>query len=225
MKNIKTLAVIPARGGSKRLSRKNIIELRSKPLIYYTINAAKKCRFITDLILSSEDDEIIRVAKKYGIEVPFKRPKSLSGDKVRNIEVVQHALNFMEKKKNIKYDNLVLLQPTCPIRKSEHIDHAIKCLSNSKLNSAVSVKGPFKKRDPILKKIVNEVIVPYSKKDISFYIYNASIYAVKTKYFKKYKKFVSNKQIPIIMDKFHSIDIDDIFDLKLAEVAIRFLKK
>lgn len=99
MKNIKTLAVIPARGGSKRLSRKNIIELRSKPLIYYTIIAAKKCRYITDLILSSEDDEIIRVAKQYGIEVPFKRPRSLSGDKVRNIEVVQHALNFMEKKK------------------------------------------------------------------------------------------------------------------------------
>ena len=68
-------------------------------------------------------------------------------------------------------------------------------------------------------------IFPYSKKDVSFYIYNASIYAVKTKYFKKYKKLVSNKQIPIIMDKFHSIDIDDVFDLKLAEVAIRFLKK
>ena len=225
MKNIKTLAVIPARGGSKRLSRKNIIELKSKPLIYYTIIAAKKCKYITDLILSSEDDEIIRVAKQYGIEVPFKRPRSLSGDKVRNIEVVQHALNFMEKKKKIKYDNLVLLQPTCPIRKSEDIDYAIKCLSNSKLNSAVSVKGPFKKRDPILKKIVNGIVFPYSKKDVSFYIYNASIYAVKTKYFKKYKKLVSNKQIPIIMDKFHSIDIDDVFDLKLAEVAIRFLKK
>jgi len=225
LKNIKTLAVIPARGGSKRLNRKNIIKLRSKPLIYYTIEAAKKCKYITDLILSSEDDEIISVAKNYDIEVPFKRPRSLSGDQVRNIEVVQHAMNFMEKKKQIKYDNLVLLQPTSPIRKSEDIDHAIKYLSNSKLNTAVSVKGPFKKRDSILKKLVQGSIVPYSKKDDTFYIYNASIYAVKTSYFKKYKKLVSNKQIPIIMDKFHSIDIDDIFDLKLAEMALKFLKK
>ena len=225
----KALGVIPARGGSKRLPGKNIRMLAGKPLIAYTIEAAQKAKRLTDYLLSSEDEEIIKMARQYNAPVPFIRPAELSTDEVRNIDVVQHALEFMENKKRCTYDILVLLQPTCPIRDPEHINQAVTMLHNSELDSAVSIKGPYKKRDPILKAIRNGSLEDYipveDEKSIEpFYLYNASLYAVKRNYFVKNKKFISPKQIPLIMDPFHSIDIDTIEDFVIAESVINYLK-
>jgi len=224
----RVLAVIPARGGSKRLPRKNIRDLAGKPLIAYTIQATQKAKTLTDYLVSSEDNEILEVAHDYGAPIPFVRPKELAGDEVRNIETVFHAMKFMENIRGIKYDILVLLQPTCPIRDPAHIDEAVIKLWHSDLDSAVSVKGPFKKRDPILKTIRGGVLVDYcpvtDEKNIEpFYIYNASIYAVKRDYFVKERKLVSSKQIPIIMDDFHSVDIDTEADFIVAEAYMRYL--
>lgn len=224
------LGVIPARGGSKRLPHKNIKKLKDHPLISHTITAAKGSKLLTHFLVSSEDSEIIDVAKKYDAPVPFIRPSELATDKVRNIDVVYHALQFMEKKYKIVYDIIVLLQPTSPIRDSKHIDAAIDLLWQSDCESLASVKGPFKKRDPILKAIRNDLLEDYKpiikNEDWEpFYLYNASIYAVKRDYFMTNKKMISKIQIPLIMDQFHSVDIDTESDFLVAEAYMNFLGK
>jgi len=224
------LGVIPCRGGSKRLPRKNIKLMAGLPLIVYTIQAAEHSKRLTDYIVSSEDKEIIKIAKEYGAPVPFIRPAELATDDVRNIDVVDHALKFMENKKGIIYDILVLLQPTCPIRNPRHIDLAIEMLANSDLDTLVSVKGPFKKRDPILKAIRNDILEDYIPVDDirnvePFYLYNAALYAVKRNYFIQHKKLISPKQVPLVMDQFHSIDIDTEADFIIAEAYLKFMEK
>ncbi len=225
------LAVIPARGGSKRLPRKNILKIGEHPMIAYSIMAARKAISVTDWLVSSEDDEILEVARQYGAYTPFKRPKHLATDEVRNIDVVLHALEYMEREKGIIYDIIVLLQPTAPIRKASHIDEAVDRLWESGLPTLASVKGPYQKRDPILKRIDSEGnLIPYcndQKLDPRgpFYIYNAALYAVKRDYFVKEKRFVSEKQVPLVMDKYHSTDVDDIADLIVAETYLEQMKK
>jgi len=224
----RVLGVIPARGSSKRLPRKNILKLHGHPLIAYTVRAAQRSKLLTDYLVSSEDEEILNVARKYDAPTPFVRPPELAGDNVRNIDVVAHAMVFMESTKGIIYDILVLLQPTCPIRDPSHIDEAVSRLWQSGLDTAVSVKGPFKKRDPILKRIKNEVLEPFCltdgvERNEAFYLYNASIYAVKRDYFVRSNKLVSKKQIPIVMDIFHSIDIDTHADFLVAKTYLKHL--
>jgi len=225
----KVLAVIPARGGSKRLPRKNIKTINGIPLIAYTIEAAKNAKLLTDFLVTTEDAEILKVAKEYGAPTPFIRPESLSGDEIRNIETVNHALMFMEEKRGFQYDIVVLLQPTSPIRSSDHIDQAVRMLWNSKLPSLASVKGPYQKRDPILKRINSDgELVSYSSDPAldqrePFYIYNAALYAVKRDYFVRENKLISDIQVPLVMDKYHSTDVDDLADSLVAETYLQYL--
>lgn len=135
----KILAIIPARGGSKGVILKNIKPLAGKPLINYTIESAQQSQLIDRLILSSEDDNIIEVAKKSGVEIPFKRPNHLAGDNSSSLEVVQHAINFYEKK-NLYFDAMILLQPTTPFRKIGFIDKAIDKFLKGNYDALVSVR-------------------------------------------------------------------------------------
>jgi CMP-N-acetylneuraminic acid synthetase len=220
--------VIPARGGSKRLPRKNIQSLLGRPLIAYTIEAARKADSLSDFLVSTEEGEILRIAQSCGAPTPFLRPKELAEDQVRNNETVYHAMEFMENEKGVQYDILVLLQPTCPIRNPQHIDEAVNQLWTSDLDTAVSVKGPFKKRDPILKAIRKGVVEDYcpvkDEENVEpFYLYNASIYAVKREYFVRERKLISPRQAPILMDQLHSLDIDTEEDLFLVEASLRYL--
>lgn len=138
--NSKILAIIPARGGSKGVPRKNIRELAGKPLIAWTIEEAKKSKYIDRLILSTEDDEIIEVAKQYGCEVPFKRPIELAQDDTPGIDPVLHAIEQCP-----GYDYVVLLQPTSPLRTVDDIDGCIEqLLSSDGTNFCVSVTEPEK---------------------------------------------------------------------------------
>ena len=226
----KVLGVIPARGSSKRLPNKNIRMLAGKPLVAWTIEAAQKATRLTDYLVTSDALLIIDVAKNYGAPVPFTRPSELATDTVRNIEVVAHALKFMEKEKQIVYDIIVLLQPTSPIRNPAHIDLAVDMLWESDLDSVVSVKGPFKKRDPILKAIRNGVLEDYCPVEDPadtepFYMYNAALYAVKRDYFIKHKKLISPQQVPIIMDPIYSVDVDTEADFLMAETYLNYLAK
>ena len=118
---MKVLGVITARGGSKRVKRKNVKLLKDKPLIAWTIEAAQKSRFFNRLILSSEDEEIIQIALDYGLEVPFVRPEELATDEASSLDVVLHAV------KNIDFipDIVVILEPTSPMRTTEDIDWMI----------------------------------------------------------------------------------------------------
>lgn len=224
------IGIIPARGSSKRFPNKNIRMIAGKPLIAWTIEAAQKATRLTDYLVSSDALLIMDVAKNYGAPVPFTRPSELATDEVRNIEVVAHALEFMETKRQTTYDIIVLLQPTSPIRNPAHIDQAVDMLWQSDLDSAVSVKGPFKKRDPILKAIRDDVLEDYCPvKDPSntepFYLYNAALYAVKRDYFIQHKILISPKQIPIIMDPIYSVDVDTEADFLMAETYLNYLAK
>src|ERR1043166_8872100 len=131
----KVLAVIPARGGSKRLPRKNIMLLQGHPVIAYTIKAAQDAARLTDWLVSTDDDENSGIARRYGAPVPFMRPADIAGDRDRNNAVLRHAIDWMEKARGVRYDIIILLQPTCPIRKSEHIDQAVELLWASPLET------------------------------------------------------------------------------------------
>jgi CMP-N,N'-diacetyllegionaminic acid synthase len=226
----KVLGVIPARGSSKRFPNKNIRMLAGKPLIAWTIEAAQKAERLTDYLVSSDALLILDVARNYGAPVPFTRPSELATDTVRNIEVVAHALKFMEAKKQIVYDIIVLLQPTSPIRNPVHIDKAVDMLWQSDLDSVVSIKGPYKKRDPILKAIRNGVLEDYCPVDDPadtepFYLYNAALYGVKRNYFAQHNKLISPRQVPLMMDPIYSVDVDTEADFLMAETYMNFLAK
>ncbi len=136
---MKILGIIPARGGSKGLKRKNILPLGKKPLLQYTWESAKNSKLLTKVILSSEDVEIIEVAKGLGLEVPFKRPDNLSQDTTTSLEVVKHALHYFKEKGEL-FDAVCLLQPTTPFRESELIDKAIQKFISDSPDSLVSVR-------------------------------------------------------------------------------------
>src|SRR4051794_35989144 len=196
MADPQVLAVIPARGGSKRLPRKNVMLLKGHPLIAYTIKAAQEATRLTDWLVSTDDAEIAAVARDYGAAVPFTRPFHLAGDTDRNAGVIRHSMEFMEAKTGRRYDMLMLLQPTCPIRSGAHIDEAIELLWTSPLETLASVKGPIKKRDPYIKSVRDGVLVPYNPAEDprdweGCYTYNASIYAMKRDFFMREDALVS----------------------------------
>ena len=121
------LAIIPARGGSKGLPRKNVLPLVGKPLIAWTIDAAKKSKYIDKCILSTDNKEIASIAQSYNCEVPFMRPEELSCDETPSFSVVAHAVEFLKKNK-LQYDYLILLEPTSPLRDANDIDCAMENL-------------------------------------------------------------------------------------------------
>jgi CMP-N-acetylneuraminic acid synthetase len=137
-------------------------------------------------------------------------------------------MDWMERAQGIRYDILMLLQPTCPIRKSGHIDEAVELLWASDLDTLASVKGPIYKRDPNIKAIRNGVLEPYNPAENRkawepCYVYNASIYAMKRNFFLCEERFVSQRSVPIVMDRFHSADIDEEIDLLVAELYVQRL--
>lgn len=226
---LNTLGVIPARGGSKRIPRKNIQPLNGKPMVGYTIEACKNSQLLTDWLVSTDDIEIAHVSKNLGAHLPFIRPAEISDDNTRNIDVLIHALHYMEEITNKTYDLILLLQPTSPIRDARHIDLAISKMENSQLDTLASVKGPFFKRDPNLKKVNSDGhLVNYCNpmSDIpserAFYIYNASIYAMTRNHLLTKKSFISDVQEVLVMDDLHSIDVDEPLDLVLASAALKY---
>lgn len=214
----KALGVIPARGGSKRIPRKNIKPLCGQPLIAWTIRAAQQATKLTDWLVSTDDEEIADTCRSYGAPV-LMRPDELATDEVRNGEVLIHALELSERWNKVRYDIVLLLQPTCPIRDPKHIDQAIDLLAESTLETLASVRGPIEKRDPNIKALRNGILEPYGTG--SAYIYNASIYGMKRDFLLRERKFAADVSVPLVMDKLHSVDIDDAFDFAVAEAAMQ----
>lgn len=135
-KNKKFIAIIPARGGSKGIPRKNIIDVAGKPLIAYTIETALSSRYLDRVIVSTDDVEIAEVSKQYGAEVPFLRPAHLATDEANTIDTVMDTLERVDK----TYDYVVLLQPTQPLRTAQQIDEAIQQVVEKNQSSLVSVE-------------------------------------------------------------------------------------
>ena len=152
-KNKKILAVIPARGGSKGVPRKNIIEIGGHPLIKYTIDCGKNSKYLDRVVISTEDLLIKKVAEENGGDVPFLRPKELAEDTSKTIDCIVHAVDTL-KSMGEEYDYVMVLQNTVPLRKSWHIDEAIEMIVNSNERSLVSISEVDE--HPILMRTLNE---------------------------------------------------------------------
>ncbi|KLO21315.1 CMP-N-acetlyneuraminic acid synthetase [Marinitoga sp. 1197] len=224
----KFLAIIPARGGSKGIKDKNIINLKNKPLISYTIEAAKKSDVFDEIMVTTDSKKIAEVAKKYGASVPFLRPVELSTDTANSIDVIIHTLNYYINK-NINFDYFILLQPTSPLRKAEDILSAVKLLFEKNANSIVSIceveHSPLFSNtlpeDLNLSKFIREEVKNKRRQDLpKYYRINGAIYISKVDYFLKVKDFYSEKSYAYIMPADRSIDIDNYLDLKLAELLL-----
>ena len=202
------LAIIPARGGSKGVTRKNIRAVAGKPLIAWTIEEAKKSQYIDRLILSSEDAEIIEVAKSYGCEVPFVRPKELAQDHTSGIDPVLHALTLFP-----QYEYVVLLQPTSPLRSVKDIDNCIEQCIYKKAYSCVSVTQPDK--SPYWMYVLDENNRRQELPEV--YALNGAVYVAQSDLLYQKKTFVTMDSVAYCMPKERSLDIDTELDLQLAE--------
>ncbi len=224
----KILAIIPARGGSKGLPRKNIIDLNGKPLIAWTIEASLNSKYISKTVVSSDDDEILNISEKYNSET-IKRPSELALDTTSSEAVIKHVVEDL-KQKNQEFDYIILLQPTSPLRNSENIDNAFDLLfKKNKATAVISVceienklLKAFKQDDEGFIEGVSNNKYPFMRRqDLpKTYLSNGAIYIIRVDEFIKYNSFLTNKTISYIMNKNNSMDIDTKKDIEMARILI-----
>lgn len=230
-KGMTILGIIPARGGSKGLPRKNIRELVGKPMIAWTIERALASVYLDKVIVSTEDAEIAEVAKKYGADVPFMRPADLAGDKTPTIDVIIHAVNFF-KEKGIAFDYVVLLEPTSPLRKENDIDDAIRLLIDrqSDADSLVSVGEVHLEHPSLMKTVSDGYLVPYETTDKKIYrrqdmptVYfpYGVIYISKTGKLIETGTFYQERTIPYFIERWQNYEVDDIYDFICVEAILK----
>lgn len=219
------LAIIPARGGSKRLPRKNLVDLGGKPLIAWSIEAGLLSSYIDKVVVSSDDEEILAISKNRGVDV-IKRPKELATDTATTFETIKHVIEKIE-----KYDYVVLLQPTSPLRTGKHIDEAIKLLHVKNADAIVSVcqsehsplwSNTLPKNQSMCHFIRDEIKNKRSQDLEMYYHLNGAIYICKTEKLLNEKTFFIRDNIfAYVMDRVSSIDIDEEIDLEMAKVMLR----
>ena len=223
------LAIIPARGGSKGLPRKNIKPLLGKPLIAWTIEQAENSKYINKVIVSTDDEEIAKISKEFGAEVPFLRPEELARDDSPTIDAIMHAINWFEKREEF-FNIIVLLQPTSPLRTTNDIDKAIELFLNDKnALSLVSVKEnehppfwSFKIENNLINPLFGDEYLKKRRQELpKSYMPNGAIYISCVDVLKEYKSFYTPKTISYIMSSERSIDIDNEFDFSLVEFVLR----
>ena len=217
-----TIALIPARGGSKGIPRKNIKLFNSKPLIYWSIKAAFESEFIDRVVVSTEDEEIAEIAKIYSAEVPFLRPKEFAMDESSGMDPVIHALKELP---NVK--DIILLQPTSPLRQSVHINEIFKFRKKFNANSAVSIslsKKPiiYELNNKFQIKPISEKIKPLPRQKLTnLYNLNGALYLSTRDSILQNKSFISNTTVGYIMPEQFSIDIDTKLDWDFAEYLMK----
>lgn len=223
------LGIIPARGGSKGVIKKNIKSLSGKPLIAYTIEAALQSSYIDRVIISTDDYEISNISRNFGAEVPYIRPSELAKDDSPTIHSILHMINFLELKENYCPDYICILQCTSPLRTSKHIDESIEKLLNSNFDALASVceveSNPYWTnifRGDKLEYFLEEGKSISRRQDLpKIYKYNGAIFIIKTTVLKQFKSFDIDNLTGFIMDRESSIDIDTELDFKIAELLIR----
>ena len=220
--NKKVLAIIPARGGSKGIPHKNIISLCGKPLIAYTIEAANQSTYIDTVIVSTDDVDIQRISEQYGALVPFLREAKIASDEATTISVVVDAVKRLEVNGE-KFDVVILLQPTSPLRTAEEIDVAIDIFFQNNMQGIVSVNvaevSPFLLRTiegSQLQRIISKSSTIRRQDMPTYYEVNGAIYINAISDIKESLSFNDNP-IPYIMSCEHSIDIDTWDDLEKAK--------
>ena len=229
--NRKVLAIIPARGGSKRLPGKNILPFASKPLIAWTIEAALQSFVFDEVIVSTDDNEIAEVSASFGATVPFMRPEHLANDTSSSLDVIKHALLWYQEK-GIDFTDVVLLQATSPLRTKDAIVDSWKLYIKSNVESVVSVcklEHPIQWTYSLNKEGLMESLFTdnanRSQEYSDNYRLNGAIYISTANIILGENKIISDhKCIGYVMDEQSSIDIDNKSDFDLAEYFVSKLK-
>lgn len=218
------IGLIPARGGSKGIKRKNIKEIFGKPLIAWTIRQAIESKSLDRVIVSTDDDEIANISVDFGAEVPFIRPKKIALDQSPGIDNVLNLIEEIPETKKILY-----LQPTSPLREIEDIINIIDYQSKHDAESCISISESPKHPSWMYLCNNNKKVIPIldqeqtlRRQDLSkVYVINGALYLGNTEFYKREKKFINSETIGYIMPKERSIDIDDMDDWRLAELKLK----
>lgn len=231
IKNKKVLAVIPARGGSKGLPGKNILNFCGKPLIAWSIEQALQTPEIDKVIVSTDSQEIAEIAKSFGATVPFLRPDFLASDTASSIDVLLHAADFLNQNAGENYDYLVCLEPTSPLREVKDISGALETLNqNQSIESVVGVARTESIHPAFLYKIEEEKLTPYLAKHPNslrrqeleiLYHLEGSVYAATIDSLREKRGFYHEKTAPWIVEKYKSIEIDEYSDFIQAEALMK----
>lgn len=232
---LKILGIIPARGGSKTVPKKNIRLLLGKPVIAYTILAAKESRYIDRLAVSTEDREIASVSESYGAEV-IKRPRELSNDKSPIENALRHAVTYLEKRENYYPDIVVLMQANVPVRKKGMTDRTISKLIRTGVDSVVTIYE-ISQRPEWMKTIQKNRLKPfmppkkYRRQDLpSLYLLDGAVASIRREVLMKSagqsepQRFLGKNIGFVIEELIYSIEIDNQWDLFLAEFILSKLK-
>jgi len=218
------LAIIPARGGSKRLPNKNILNLNGKPLIAYSIEAALQSKYINNVVVSSDSDSILNIAKSFKAQT-IKRPDYLATDTAKSFDAIKHTIENMP-----QYDYIVLLQPTSPLRDANNIDQAINLLEQKNADAIISVSAM--EHSPLwantlddnlsMKNFLKDEVLNKRSQDLeTYYRLNGAIYITKTdKLLKEETFFLKDNIFAYIMNRENSIDIDEDIDFQLAKIIL-----
>ena len=224
-KKPKVLALIPARGGSRRLPGKNLLKLCGEPITVWSIKAAQQSKYVDRIVVLTDSDEIAEVARAAGADVPFMRPNYLASDTASSLDVVKHALNELNQKGQC-YEFIVLLQPTSPLRTSKHIDESFELLQSK---DADAIVGVTELDHPI--ELTNRLPDDLSMKGFfttdshlrsqdcpKRYRVNGAIYLVRVEsLIKENTIFLSDRIYAYKMDREVSVDIDTPYDFRLAD--------
>jgi N-acylneuraminate cytidylyltransferase/CMP-N,N'-diacetyllegionaminic acid synthase len=229
--NPKILALIPARGGSKGLLKKNIRPLLGKPLIVWTIEEAKKSKYIDKIVVSTDDEEIARISRENGADVPFIRPKKLALDTSKTADVIIHAIDFFERQNEL-YSIIVLLEPTSPLRDAEDIDSCIQKLLDTPDAKAIVSVAKLESGHPEFNVVINptgfirkfngssnfNILRRQELQDTFFF--DGSVYISWIQTFKERKSFYHELTLAYIIQKSKLMEIDDLSDFICIEALM-----
>jgi CMP-N,N'-diacetyllegionaminic acid synthase len=222
--------VIPARGGSKGVPRKNLAPVAGRPLLAYTTDAARGSRRLTRIVVSTDDDEIAGVARQLGVDVPFLRPPQLAADDTPMLDVLVDLVATLRAREQYAPDMLVLLQPTSPFRQAQHIDEAVELLTTSGADSVVSVtQVPHQFTPSSLMRLQQDRLVPWAEgpvptrrqeKPLLFARNGPAVLAVRTSVVSDRRSLYGDDIRGLVMSRADSLDIDDALDLELASLLM-----
>lgn len=224
---MKHIAVIPARSGSKGLKNKNIMELNGKPLMAYTIEAALSSGIFDCVHVSTDSEMYAEIAREYGADVPFLRLKELSGDTISSWDALRYVMErYQELGKEFEY--VTLLQPTSPLRDAKDIENAYKIFEEKNADAVISVCELEHSiqicntlgDDQSMYRFIDSNKVGARQLGETFYRLNGAIYMQKSEMLMNHQNLYNENSYAYVMDKIHSIDIDDAFDFRMAQMAM-----
>lgn len=215
------LGLIPARGGSKGIPRKNIRDVCGKPLLAYSIEASQEAASVDRTIVSTDDEEIAQVAREYGADVPFRRPDELATDTAPTEPVIEHALEFFSDERDGSFETVAVLQPTSPLREADHIDAAISKFEDTGADSLVSVFEDVSYRweqtdNGARRKNYTGGRKRRQEKEPE-YVENGAIYLAKSEPFLQTVDLQVGRTELFVMDRLSSVDVDEPVELELVE--------